>query len=114
MQTDHLNCSATSGFAATSAEVSGWTAEGRFFIEMTKLIVRDSRVTTVRLHHRVADGSILFVRLVHGSSQQGYQKSDPLPYETSCIAPPDPTGCWNFQLSRASLVTQSRREGLRK
>jgi len=73
-------------------EVSGWDAEGQFFVEITGLDLNDSGGTAVRLCHRVHSGSLVFVRLLHGEGDGTYEKGCPTANEAHAAEPPDFTG----------------------
>lgn len=60
-------CITENGLSTSStrtAEVSGWDANGRFFVETTEIEAADSGDVSARLRHRIADGSLVFVRFV--------------------------------------------------
>ena len=57
-------------------EVSGWDREGQFFVEIADMGVDESSSSTVRLHHRVTSGSLVFVRMV-ADVNDVHQKSYP-------------------------------------
>ena len=82
----------TDNKATRSVEVSGWDAEGQFFVEIADLDSNDSGHTTVSLFHRVHSGSLVFVRLLHGEGEDAYEKSHPTANEAQAAEPPDSTG----------------------
>jgi hypothetical protein len=73
--------SSISETAAQPAEVSGWDAEGQFFVEIADLHVNDSGDTTTRLCRRVSSGSLVFVRLLYGHGQDAYEKGHPAAHD---------------------------------
>jgi len=75
-----------------SVEVSGWDAEGQFFVEIAELNFADSGDKTVSLCHRVHTRSLVFVRLPHGYGGEAYEKSQPTAHEAQAAEPPDFTG----------------------
>jgi hypothetical protein len=73
-----------------AAEVSGWDAEGQFFVEIANLEETDeSGETIVSLRHHVHTGSLLFVRLLPGASDHQAEKSHPTPHEAQAAQPLD-------------------------
>jgi hypothetical protein len=78
--------------AIPSVEVSGWDAEGQFFVEIAGLDLNDSGDPAVRLCHRVHSGSLVFVRLLYGEGQDAYEKGCPTANEAQVAESPDFTG----------------------
>ena len=81
-----------------SVEVSGWDADGQFFVEIADLDVSDSGDTIARLCHRVHSGSLVFVRLVHGDGENAREKGHPTANEAHAIDLPDSTGRCRIRL----------------
>ena len=88
-----------SDLVTQSVEVSGWDAEGQFFVEIADLDLSDSGVTTARLCHRVNSGSLVFVRLLHGQGREAGEKGHPTPHEAQATEAPDFTGRCRIRLS---------------
>src|SRR3954467_1903944 len=79
-------------------EVSGWNAEGEFFVEIAEMDVHETAGSTVRLYHRVHSGSLIFVRPVvnlGGANQKGH----PIPNQVQMSDLPDVTGRSKLRLS---------------
>lgn len=93
----------------SSVEVSGWDAEGQFFVEIAGLDLNDSGDTAVRLCHRVHSGALVFVRLLHGEGEGAYEKGYPTANEAQAAEPPDFTG-----RSRVQLIPCQPRAGRRR
>jgi hypothetical protein len=85
--------------ATTSVEISGWDAEGQFFLEIADLDVNDSGDATARLCHRVNSGSLVFVRLLPGDGECASEKSHPVANEAYASEPPDFTGRCRIRLT---------------
>jgi hypothetical protein len=73
-------------------EISGWDAEGQFFVEIADLELGDTGETTARLCHHVGSGSLLFVRLLFGQAENPYEKGHPTANEAQPTGAPDFTG----------------------
>ena len=84
---------------AQSAEVSGWDADGQFFVEIAELDVSDSGSTTARLCHRLNSGSLVFVRLLHGYGDGLHEKGYPTAHEAHAAEPPDFSGRCRIRLT---------------
>jgi hypothetical protein len=82
-----------------SVEVSGWDTEAQFFVEIAELDLSDSGDATARLCHRVNSGSLVFVRLLHGPSQDAHEKGHPTPSEAYAIETPDSAGRCRVRLT---------------
>jgi hypothetical protein len=78
--------------ATQSVEVSGWDAEGQFFVEIAELILNDSGDRSVSLCHHVYSGSLVFLRLLHGDGDEAHEKGHPTAHEAQAAEPPDFTG----------------------
>jgi len=78
--------------ATQSVEVSGWDAEGQFFVEIAELDFNDSGGKTVSLCHSVHSGSLVFIRLLHGDGKEAHEKGHPTAHEAQAAEPPDFTG----------------------
>jgi hypothetical protein len=79
-------------------EISGWDAEGQFFVEIADMDVNENVGSSVRLCHRVHSGSLLFVRPVinlGGADQKGH----PVANEAQMSDLPDVTGRSKIRLS---------------
>jgi len=84
------------GASSQSAEISGWDVQGQFFVEIADLDLGDPKGATTRLCHRVADGSLVFVRL---RPQPGEAHSHPTASEAYAAAEPDFAGRSLIRLS---------------
>jgi hypothetical protein len=86
-----LDC-ITRDIATQSIEVSGWDAEGNFFVEIADLYVSDSGEATARICHRLNTGSLVFVRSRNRQSEDTREQSYPSANEAHTIGMPDPFG----------------------
>ena len=100
---------AVSDTLTESVEISGWDAEGQFFVEIADLEVSKSGDTIALLCHGVNNGSLVFVRLLHGHGQQPREKGDPSAHETQAIEPPDATGRCRIRLTPCQPRAARRR-----
>jgi hypothetical protein len=91
--------SSASETAAQPVEVSGWDAEGQFFVEIADLEWNDSGDAIARICHRLSDGSLVFVRLLYAQSQDVYEKGHPAAHEAHPIEATDFTGRCRVQLT---------------
>lgn len=82
----------TRDIATQSIEVSGWDAEGNFFVEIADLYLSDSGEATARLCHRMDSGSLVFVRSRNRQSEYTREQSYPTANEAHTIGMPDPFG----------------------
>jgi hypothetical protein len=89
----------TDDAASQAVEVSGWDAEGQFFVEIAELDLGDSGATTARLCHRVNSGSLVFVRLLHGRGHDAQEKGHPTPNEAHVTEAPDCRGRCRIRLT---------------
>jgi hypothetical protein len=85
--------------ATQPVEVSGWDAEGQFFVEIANLELDDSGDMTARLCRRVNSGSLVFVRLVHAPSENTPEKGHPTANEAHATEAPDFTGRCRIRLT---------------
>jgi hypothetical protein len=85
--------------ADASVEVSGWDAEGQFFVEIAGIEIGSSGETATRLCHRVLDGSLVFVRLVNSPDQPDQQKGHPTPNEAHPMDSTEPDGRCRVRLT---------------
>jgi hypothetical protein len=53
---------------AYAVEVSGWDSNGDFFVERTELRWSEGSAKHVRTTHRIAPGTLLFLRLLNSVS----------------------------------------------
>ncbi len=81
-----------------SVEVSGWDAEGEFFVELAEMDSCQNSVSSVRLRHRVRSGSLVFVRRIQNQGEL-HHKGHPEAKEAHQIHLPDPAGRWQIRLS---------------
>ena len=99
----------TSVIEAQAVEVSGWDAEGQFFVEIADLDLGESGATTARLCHCVASGSLVFVRLLHGRNQDADGRGYPTPNEAHVTEAPDATGRCRIRLTPCQPRAAERR-----
>jgi hypothetical protein len=98
----HAECAVGSSASDTvtqPVEVSGWDAEGQFFVEIADLDLSDPADATVRLCHRVHSGSLVFVRLVHEQGWDAHEKDHPMANEAHATGVPDPSGRCRIRLT---------------
>ena len=89
---------ATMQSAATyRIEVSGWGLDNNFFVERTDLICSQDGEKKVRLRRSLADGVIIFVRLLVPESTGS---SLPIPYQVKGAHPMDCNGHCEIHLTR--------------
>jgi hypothetical protein len=88
-----------------SIEVSGWDAEGQFFVELADLELTDEGEIATFLCHRVSSGSLVFVRLVAGQLEDAYEKGHPVAHEAQLTENSDPLGRCRVQLTRCQPRT---------
>jgi len=98
MPVQSAQMNALSNTATRSVEVSGWDAEGQFFVEIADLDLNDSGDHSVSLCHSVHSGSLVFVRLLHGDGEEAYGKGHPTAHEAQAAEPPDFTGRFRIHL----------------
>jgi hypothetical protein len=63
-------------------EVSGWDEDEMFFVEKSQLAGNDITGRHISLQHKLAEGTIVFVRLLHSTA---YQQSCPAAYQVEFI-----------------------------
>lgn len=90
-------------------EVSGWGLDDGFFAERTDLLWTSDGEKHMQLHRALAEGAIVFVRLVGPESSTG---TVPVAYRVQTIVPMDCNGRCKMALvqmhprSKESLVAQ--------
>jgi hypothetical protein len=77
-------------------EVSGWGLDSSFFVEKTDLFWEQSGGKRASLHHTVAEGAVVFVRLLWPESGN----TTPVPYRVSAVEPMDCNGACEIQLDQ--------------
>jgi hypothetical protein len=82
-----------------SIEVSGWDAEGRFFVEIARLELTDEGEISTHLYHRMISGSLVFVRLA-GTVADSDDKDYPAAHEAQQTEMPDRMGRCRVHLIR--------------
>ena len=98
-------------------EVSGWGLDNGFFLERTDLLWTPSGDKRLKLHRALAEGAVVFVRLLHPESSNG---SVPVPYRVEGIEPMDPNGRCQMKLrqvdrrSKESLLQESASNELKE
>ncbi|HEY1470700.1 MAG TPA: hypothetical protein VGF61_16795 [Candidatus Acidoferrum sp.] len=89
-------------------EVSGWDEDEMFFVEKSQLAGNDLTGRHISLQHKLAEGTIVFVRLLHSTA---YQQSCPAAYQVEFIGNDgtrDPTSFACIQHSLAIPVCGTR------
>jgi hypothetical protein len=84
-------------------EISGWGLDSDFFIEGTELLWTSDGEKQVQLHRSLAEGSIVFVRLLASEPSSG---SVPVAYQVEHVGPMDRNG--KCLLKLAQLHARSR------
>jgi hypothetical protein len=92
-----------SGLSTQLVEVSGWDADGRFFVEVTDLDCSQAGEKNVSLHHRLRPGSLIFVRLLCGDGRDNFETCHPTAHEA------EPTETVSGGKSRVRLVPSRAR-----
>jgi hypothetical protein len=94
-------CAVSSSTTETTqpVEISGWDAEGQFFVEIAELELDDAGETTARLCHHVGSGSLVFVRLLIGQAEDPCEKGHPTANEAHPTGAPDLTGRCRIRLT---------------
>jgi len=108
MPTECAVTTAPSDSTNQSVEVSGWDADGQFFVEIADLDLTDSGDTIVRLCHRVHSGSLVFVRLLHGDGENAREKGHPSANEAQATELPDLAGRCRIRLTPCQPRTAPR------
>ena len=80
-------------------EVSGWGLDNSFFVESTDLLWTPNGDKKLKLHRAVAEGAVVFVRLLNPESSKN---SVPVPYRVDRIEPMDRSGCCQMKLQRVN------------
>ncbi len=86
-------------------EVSGWDEDELFFVEKSQLAGNDRTGRHISLQHKLEEGTIVFVRLLHSTADQ---QSCPAAYQVEYIGN-DAGGSYEFRLHPA----QPRHSGAR-
>ena len=84
-------------------EISGWGLDNDFFTESTELLWASDGEKQVQLHRALAEGSIVFVRLISSEPSNG---SVPVAYQVDNVDPMDRNG--KCVLKLAQLHPRSR------
>lgn len=101
-------------------EISGWGLDNDFFTESTELLWASDGEKQVPLHRALAEGSIVFVRLVSSEPPNG---SVPVAYQVEEVGPMDRNGRCVLKLtplhprsrqSRAAKSASNEVEGRRE
>lgn len=93
-----VQCAPVSSMTQQLAEVSGWDAEGHFFVEVADLDCSDPGQKTVSLDHRLRSGSLVFVRLLNRDGSRDGENSHPSAHQAQAAELPDPTGSSTVRL----------------
>jgi hypothetical protein len=78
-------------------EVSGWDEDELFFVEKSQLAGNDLTGRHISLQHKLAEGTIVFVRLLHSTA---YQQPCPAAYQVEYIGS-ETGGSYEFRLHPA-------------
>ena len=76
-------------------EVSGWGLDNNFFVESTNLLWTLNGDKKLKLHRALAEGSVVFVRLLNPESSND---SVPVPYQVEGVEPMDRNGSCQMKL----------------
>jgi hypothetical protein len=87
-----------SAIQVKAVEISGWDAEGQFFVEVADMNVDERSGSSVSLCHRIESGSLLFVRPVLHLGEAN-RRAHPVANEARRTDLPDAMGRWRIQLS---------------
>jgi hypothetical protein len=86
---------AITGVDQFRVEVSGWDQEQVFFVEKSHLAWDEFAGKHISLRHMLADGAIVFVRMLQATAAQ---PSPPMAYKVEFIGC-DPEGLHQFRLN---------------
>ena len=103
-----VQCAPMNSMTKQLAEVSGWDAEGQFFVEIADLDCSDPGQKTVSLGHRLHSGSLVFVRLINRDGSRAGENSHPTAHEAQAVRLPDST-----ERSTVRLIPSPPRVGRR-
>jgi hypothetical protein len=78
-------------------EVSGWGSDDSFFVEKTDLTWSGSGDKKLLLHHALAEGALIFVRL---QASRFASSPIPIPYEVSGVEPMNRNGQCELRLTQ--------------
>ena len=78
-------------------EISGWDMSGTFFVENTELDWSDENGKMVYLLHRVREGALVFVRLIHPTAAS---YTFPVAYQVEKASPEAVGGRWGVHLAQ--------------
>ena len=76
-------------------EVSGWGLNDVFFVEKTELLWSEGGEKRLLLHHALAEGAVIFVRLMAPETSSGLV---PVAYQVENIKPMNSTGLCEMRL----------------
>jgi hypothetical protein len=78
-------------------EVSGWGLDDAFFVEKTDLLWAEAGEKRLFLHRALADGAVIFVRLLAPESSFS---SVPVAYQVKGVQPTNSSGLCEMRLSQ--------------
>ena len=78
-------------------ELSGWGLDDAFFTERTELLWNSDGEKQVQLHRALAEGSIVFIRLLSSEPSGG---SVPVAYQVEDVVPMDRNGRCQMKLGQ--------------
>jgi len=96
-------------------EISGWGLDNSFFAERTDLFWTPGGEKKVQLHRALAEGAIVFIRLLSSEPSSG---TVPVAYQVHCVEPMDCNGLCEIRLaqlhprSKESLAAKSASKDL--
>jgi len=96
-------------------EISGWGLDNSFFAERTDLFWTPGGEKKVQLHRALAEGAIVFIRLLSSEPSSG---TGPVAYQVHCVEPMDCNGLCEIGLaqlhprSKESLAAKSASKDL--
>jgi len=78
-------------------EISGWGLDNSFFAERTDLFWTPGAEKKVQLHRALAEGAIVFIRLLSSEPSSG---TVPVAYQVHCVEPMDCNGLCEIGLAQ--------------
>ena len=78
-------------------EISGWGLDNSFFAERTDLFWTPGGEKKVQLHRALAEGAIVFIRLLSSEPSSG---TVPVAYQVHCVEPMDCNGLCEIGLAQ--------------
>jgi hypothetical protein len=85
--------------STTSAEISGWDADGRFFVETAEIETAESGDISAQLRRRITDGSLVFFRSVGPGGGEDTVRGLPIAHEVLGTNTPDDSGQYHVRFT---------------